>query len=88
MMRNFIIKFLTARYHWVIDRTTDRPWTYIMRDNPLYLYIPGFAIVIGLIITDAPRWIEVPYDIFFGIIIGHVRWGRQNPKVEEDHKDH
>ena len=81
-------------YHWLLHRTTNRPWTFIMRDNPRYLWVPGtameVAIGIGLVmIYGVPWWLVAPAMVlrkFYNYLSGHVFWGRKNPKVEAWHE--
>lgn len=63
-----------------------------MRDNPWYLWVPGtvleVAIGTGLVmIYGVPWYFVAPIMVlrkFYNFLSGHVFWGKQNPKVEEE----
>ena len=92
-MRSFLIRYLSTAYQWKVDRTTRRYWTYIIRDNPWYLWVPGtvmeIAIGTGLVmIYGVPWWLVAPIMVlrkFYNFLSGHVFWGKKNPVTKESH---
>ena len=75
---NFIDR-LSDVYQNIIDFTTDgTPWTQIMRDNQLYLIIPG-TLVMVLLGWMLPRDYTGRATLLFavlaiGFVAGHVFW--------------
>ncbi len=69
---------LEAAYRVLWENTTQRQFTFIMRDNPWLLIIPGAAVIFtsGLLLPMT-RWGRAGYVyIGFGIgfLAGHVFW--------------
>lgn len=66
-------------YQQIIDFTTDgTPWTHIMRDNQLYLIVPG-TLVMVLLGWVLPRDYTGRASFLFatlavGFVAGHVFW--------------
>ncbi len=89
-------KYPSMIYLWMVKHTTQRKWTYIMRDNPWYLWVPGttleVAIGTGLVmIYSVPWWLVAPVMVlrkFYNFLSGHVFWGKQNPKVKDGHSEY
>ena len=73
----FILR-LGAAYRVLWENTTQRQYTFIMRDNPWLLIIPGATVIFtsGLLLPMT-RWGRAGYVyIAFGIgfLAGHVFW--------------
>ncbi len=73
-------------YECIWANTTGRPWTHVMRDNPLLLPIPALAVMAWLArFLPLKYWARVVLVFsVFGIayISGHVFWGEKNPEEE------
>ncbi len=75
---NFLER-LGDSYNTVIDATTDgTPWTNIMRDNQLYLIVPGavLLVLVGWVLprsyTGRANMLVIVFAL--GFLFGHVFW--------------
>jgi hypothetical protein len=70
---------LARLYEAIWQRTTQEPWTYIMRRNPLLLLVPATALVLALAIRLSFTWKgRVVLALTVGgiaFLAGHVFWG-------------
>ena len=69
---------LTVAYAAVWEPTTQRPFTFIMRDNPWLLIIPAIAVTLSVgSLTPLNYWWRAGamyLALGIGVVLGHVFW--------------
>lgn len=69
---------LGKAYAAVWEPTTQRPFTFIMRDNPWLLIIPAVAVTLSVgLLTPLTNWWRAGamyLALGIGVMLGHVFW--------------